>query len=184
MDYLFSEAGSQALDYAAVGRTLFAFDFDGLWPAAPAADLPPDLSQALHRLARQARVAVVSDRPRASLLPHLPGEVSFVVGRDGEPHLTDGPLSKREALQALQNHSRCRSILFVSDAHDEPVFDDAPPEWLTVHVGAQGGGAARYFVNDTNEVASLLNALLARLGGQATAQVAPQAAAGAVGNVK
>jgi trehalose-6-phosphatase len=168
MDYLFSESGSQALDYAAVGRTLFAFDFDGTLGDAQAG-LPPDIRKALHLLARQARVAVITDRARASLLPHLPSEISFVVGHDGDPALpegADGPRSKREALQALQVKSRCHSILFVGDdSSDEPVFEEAPDEWLTVHVGASAPSQARYFVNDSNEVASLLNALLARMSG-------------------
>jgi len=180
MDYLFSEAGSQALDYAVVGRTLFAFDFDGLWRGTPPPELPADLRRALRQLASQARVAVVSGQLRASLLTQLPGEIGYVVGRDGEPKLTDGPLSKREALAALQQHSRCHAVVVVSKAHAEPVFDDAPPDWLTVQVGPPGPSPARYFVNDANEVAALLNALLARLSDCPHAQVT----AGSTGNVK
>lgn len=168
MNYLFSEAGSQALDYAAVGRTLFAFDFDGTWRDTQP-ELPPDIRKALHLLARQARVAVITERDRASLLPHLPSEISYVVGHDGDPGLPDGgdaPRTKREALEALQASSRCRSILFVGDdSSDEPVFEAAPDEWLTVHVGASTPSQARYFVNDSNEVAALLNALLVRMRG-------------------
>lgn len=165
MDYLFSAAGSQALDYAAVGRTLFAFDFDGLSGRPP--DLPPDLHQALQRLAQRAGVAVISGHARASLLPRLPHAVRYVVGHDGAPGLPasgGGPRSKSEALQALQAQSRCHAILFVgNDRSDEPVFAAAPEDWLTVHVGAGAPSQARYFVNDTNEVAALLHALLARM---------------------
>lgn len=168
MDYLFSEAGSQALDYAAVGRTLFAFDFDGLLGEARS-ELPSDIRHALHLLARRARVAVITDHDRASLLPQLPSEISYVVGHDGDPQLpsgADSPRSKREALQALQARSRCHSILFVGDdLSDEPIFEEAPDDWLTVHVGASEPSQARYFVNDANEVAALLNALLARMSG-------------------
>ncbi|WP_374592945.1 hypothetical protein [Aquabacterium sp.] len=165
MDYLFSETGSQALDYAVVGRTLFAFDFDELWRAPPPPERAAELRHALRQLASQARVAVVSSQPRASLLAQLPDEIRYVVGRDGEPRLTDGPLSKREALAAVQQHSRCGAMVVVSKAHAEPLFDDAPSDWLTVQIGAPGPGPARYFVNDANEVTALLHALLARLGG-------------------
>lgn len=173
MDYLFSAAGSQALDYAAVGRTLFAFDFDGLSePSAStrAPKLPPELHTALHRLAQRARVAVISDHARAGLLAQLPPAVRYVVGHDGAPDLPDppgggaAPHAKAAALQALQTHSRCHALLFVGNARsDEPVFASAPPDWLTVHVGTGAPSQARYFVNDTNEVAALLHALLARM---------------------
>ncbi|MBI5333906.1 MAG: trehalose-phosphatase [Burkholderiales bacterium] len=259
MHYLFSEEGSRALDYAAVGRTLFAFDFDGTLAPIVArpeqAHLLPGIGDALSRLAQTAPVAVISGRDRAALLQRLPPALAYVVGNHGNeglpagdagegaasgpaaardicsgwlrqladehglPHALPGSLiedkgvslslhwrlagdaeaaearlraaaaalrpaprvidglfvlnvlppqaqTKREALQALMDHSRCSTAIFVGDdITDELVFEDAPEHWLTVHVGAGEPSHARYFVNDPQEVHSLLMAILARREG-------------------
>lgn len=91
MHYLFSEEGSRALDYAAVGRTLFAFDFDGTLAPIVArpeqAHLLPGVGEALSRLAETAPVAVISGRDRATLLQRLPPELAYVVGNHGNEGL-------------------------------------------------------------------------------------------------
>lgn len=256
MRYLFSETGSRALDYAAVGRTLFAFDFDGtLAPIVPTpeqARLLPGIRESLTALAGSAQVAVISGRDRPSLLSLLPDGLAYVVGNHGneglphpgfdaergraqaheicngwvqqleelhglpdtlpgmrledkalslslhyrhaadparaesrlretalqldpQPRVIDGLFvlnllppqaqTKREALEALLAHSRCSTAIFVGDdVTDELVFENAPPEWLTVHVGTGEPSHARWFVNDPQEVGSLLQAILARRG--------------------
>lgn len=263
MHYLFSEEGSRALDYAAVGRTLFAFDFDGT--LAPIVDRPdearllPGVGEALQRLSRTAPVAVISGRDRATLLQRLPAELAYVIGNHGNEGLPQdadagGPLAarevctgwlqqlsdehglprslpgslvedkgvslslhwrmaadpaaaerrlreaaaslrpeprvieglcvlnvlppqaqtKREALQSLMAHSRCSSAIFVGDdVTDELVFEAAPEHWLTVHVGAGERSHARYFVNDPQEVLSLLQAILARREAPPLRQASP-----------
>ncbi|MCH2242672.1 MAG: hypothetical protein MK041_12270, partial [Aquabacterium sp.] len=91
MHYLFSEEGSRALDYAAVGRTLFAFDFDGTLAPIVArpehAHLLPGVGEALSRLAETAPVAVISGRDRATLLQRLPPALAYVVGNHGNEGL-------------------------------------------------------------------------------------------------
>lgn len=164
MDYLFSEAGSRALDFAAIGPTLFAFDLDDLLgPDAP--PLPDETRSGLLELSRTAPVAVISARERARVVDRLPEGLSYVIGRDGEGLPGSAVASKPEAVQALLTHSRCRTAVFVgAGAGDETVFESAPPHWLTVHVGAGEPSCARWFVNDEQELASLLRAILARRG--------------------
>lgn len=166
MDYLFSEAGSQALDYAALGPTLFAFDLDELLaPGAP--PLPDETRRALQELSRLAPVAVISRRERSALVQRLPEGLAYLIGRNGQEGLEDLPAtpahSTRDALQAVLSHARCHKAVFVGTGPgDDPLFDSAPPHWLTVHVGAEPDGRARWFVNDEQELAALLRAILAR----------------------
>ncbi len=156
MDYLFCAQGSQALDFATLGRTLFAFDVDGWLDAAGAVP-------ALQQLAQHARVAAFSQRPHAALRAMLPEAVSLIT-----PTAASTPTDRSEALHTLLAHSRCHGLMFVGDAQrNQTLFEDAPHEWLTVQIGAappaRRAAAARYFVNDTHEAISLLRALLARV---------------------
>jgi trehalose 6-phosphate phosphatase len=43
------------------------------------------------------------------------------------------------------------------DVNDEPVFESAPPHWLTIRIGrGDGRSRARYFLDSPNEMAMLL----------------------------
>lgn len=74
----------------------------------------------------------------------------------------DAP-DKADALQTLLQRSGCDRALFAGDdINDEPVFQRAPPQWLTVRVGpAEGRTQARFSLRSPAEVALLL----ARLAG-------------------
>jgi trehalose 6-phosphate phosphatase len=50
------------------------------------------------------------------------------------------------------------------DVNDEPVFEAAPPDWLTVRVGRfERHSRARYFLDSPNEIAMLLERMLTLL---------------------
>jgi len=50
------------------------------------------------------------------------------------------------------------------DVNDEPVFASAPPDWLTVRVGRDAASQAHFFLDGPNEMAMLLDRILALLG--------------------
>ena len=62
---------------------------------------------------------------------------------------------------SLVRRSGAGSALYVGDdVNDEPVFQRAPPGWLTVRVGRpEGPTRARYGVRGPHEVAALLRRL-------------------------
>jgi len=70
---------------------------------------------------------------------------------------------KADALHALLQRSGCDSALFAGDdVNDEPVFQRAPPPWLTVRVGRAGARTqARFALRNPAEVAQLLARLAA-----------------------
>lgn len=74
----------------------------------------------------------------------------------------DAP-DKADALQSLLQRSGCDRALFAGDdVNDEPVFERAPPPWLTVRVGpAAGRTRARFSLRSPAEVAQLLSGLAA-----------------------
>lgn len=50
------------------------------------------------------------------------------------------------------------------DINDEPVFESAPPHWLTIRIGrGQRHSAARYFLDSPSEMAMLLERMLVLL---------------------
>ena len=72
---------------------------------------------------------------------------------------------KADGLERLIRRSGARSALFVGDdVNDEPVFERARPEWLTVKVGADGeASAARYRVDDIDGVGRMLAHIMSRI---------------------
>lgn len=76
----------------------------------------------------------------------------------------DAP-DKADAVLGLLARSGARTALFAGDdVNDEPVFTRAPADWLTVRVGGRDAATrARFVVNDPDEVASLLDRLIAGL---------------------
>ena len=50
------------------------------------------------------------------------------------------------------------------DVNDEPVFESAPPHWLTIRIGRdERHCAARFFLDSSSEMAMLLERMLALL---------------------
>lgn len=78
----------------------------------------------------------------------------------------DAP-DKADAVFALVQRSAASAALFVGDdLNDEPVFERAPPGWLTVHVGGpHQATSARFCVDGPPDVERLLDALLRGFAG-------------------
>ena len=72
---------------------------------------------------------------------------------------------KADAVHALVAQSQARCAVFAGDdINDEPVFASAPPHWLTIRIGrGERHSRARYFLDSPNEVAMLLERMLALL---------------------
>ena len=70
---------------------------------------------------------------------------------------------KADAVRRLQSRSGAAGVFYVGDdVNDEPVFAAASPQWLTVRVGRNDKASrARYFLDSVNEVASLLERIVA-----------------------
>ena len=126
------------------------------------------LSLALHyRLAR--------DRPGAlaliqSIVAGLPPELSVFAGKLVVNAVPAGAPDKARALQDLVACSGVDSAIFVGDdINDEPVFESAPPTWLTVRVGRDfPESRASYFLDSTSQMALLLDRILAGLPSNAS----------------
>lgn len=69
----------------------------------------------------------------------------------------DAP-DKAVAVHALVARCGAGCAVFAGDdVNDEPVFESAPPHWLTIRLGrGDGRSRARYFLDSTNEMAMLL----------------------------
>ena len=74
--------------------------------------------------------------------------------------------NKADAVSSLVARSGARSAVFAGDdLNDEPVFAAAAPEWLTIRIGrAETPSQARFYLESPDEVAVLLDRMLALLG--------------------
>jgi trehalose 6-phosphate phosphatase len=72
---------------------------------------------------------------------------------------------KADAVHALVADCQARCAVFAGDdINDEPVFASAPAHWLTIRIGrGERSSRARYFLDSPNEVAMLLERMLALL---------------------
>ena len=81
--------------------------------------------------------------------------------------LPPGASTKRDAIERMLAHDGLRRALFVGDDEtDEVAFVEAPPQWLTVRVAPFERTAARWRLDDQRDIAALIGALVARLGGR------------------
>jgi hypothetical protein len=72
--------------------------------------------------------------------------------------------TRRIRYLVLRSGAPC-AIFAGDDVNDEPVFAQAPPQWLTIRVGRGAPGCrARYFVNGTHEMAQALERMVSLLG--------------------
>jgi trehalose 6-phosphate phosphatase len=76
----------------------------------------------------------------------------------------DAP-DKSSAVHALVARCAAEGALYAGDdVNDEPVFEAAPADWLTVRVGrVERHSRARFFLDSPNEIAMLLERMLALL---------------------
>ena len=72
---------------------------------------------------------------------------------------------KAHAVHTLVARCQARCAVFAGDdVNDEPVFESAPPHWLTIHIGrGERSSRARFFLDSPNEVALLLERMIALL---------------------
>jgi trehalose 6-phosphate phosphatase len=120
-------------------------------------------SIALHyRLARDRQAALEAIE---RLLADLGSDVRVFGGKMVANVVPAGAADKADAMLDLAARAGVETALFVGDdLNDEPVFERAPPHWLTVRVGREGPPSqARYFVHSVKEVPLLLDRLLAAL---------------------
>jgi trehalose 6-phosphate phosphatase len=121
------------------------------------------LSIALHyRLARDRALAFALVQ---SIVSGLPSEIGIFAGKLVVNAVVSGAPDKAEALRDLVARSGVDAAIYVGDdVNDEPVFESAPPSWLTVRIGRElPESRARYYLDSTSEMAILLDRMLARL---------------------
>jgi trehalose 6-phosphate phosphatase len=73
---------------------------------------------------------------------------------------------KADAVNSLAMLAQREVAVFVGDdVNDEPVFERAPPSWMTIKVGrTDPSSAARFYLDSPNEVAMLLDRMIRLLG--------------------
>lgn len=75
----------------------------------------------------------------------------------------DAPDKYQAIRRLLLDEGRSHAIFIGDDLTDEVVFDQAPPDWLTVRVEYRDQSRARFFLNAQSEVATFIQALSAGL---------------------
>lgn len=82
------------------------------------------------------------------------------------PRHVPGPA---DALQRLLHQCGAEAVVYIgSDVNDEPVFERAPPHWLTVRIGRDDRHSrARCFLDSPAELGIALDAMVACLEGRA-----------------
>jgi len=122
------------------------------------------LSLALHyRLSRspeQARAAI------RQVLQPLEQRYRTFGGKMVENVVPLASADKSRAVHDLVRRSGAGCAIFIGDdVNDEPVFESAPGDWLTVRVGREDPTSrAAYFLDSTAEVALVLDRMLLHLG--------------------
>lgn len=118
------------------------------------------LSIALHyRLARDRHRAMAAI---SALVDGLGPELRIFGGKLVVNLMPTQAPDKAIAVMRLLQRCDATCALFVGDdINDEPVFAAAPPDWLTVRVGRDlPDSRARFFLDSTGEVASMLERML------------------------
>jgi trehalose 6-phosphate phosphatase len=120
-------------------------------------------SLSLHyRLSRQREraLALIGDvlAPPATAWHVFGGKMVVNIAPRGAP-------DKAGAVRTLVARCGADCAVFAGDdVNDEPVFESAPPHWLTIRIGrCERHSAARYFLDSPSEMAMLLERMLALL---------------------
>lgn len=122
------------------------------------------LSLALHyRLSRspeQARAAI------RQVLQPLEQRYRTFAGKMVENVVPTDAADKSRAVHQLVEQTGAGCAIFIGDdVNDEPVFESAPHDWLTIRVGREDPtSSAAYFLDSTAEVALVLDRMLLHLG--------------------
>lgn len=116
--------------------------------------LAPDPERARHRLEEILRVA-------SPALHVFGGKRVFNIVAAMAPDKADAV--HRMAMQA----QRDVAVFVGDDINDEPVFERAPPSWLTIKVGrADSPSRARFYLDNPKDMAMLLDRMIVLLGVQ------------------
>lgn len=110
----------------------------------------------LSHIRKQARALIEAVlAPYRSTLHIFPGKMVVNVTA------LDAP-DKGDAMRKLVARSGAHCALFAGDdINDEPVFEMAPPDWVTVRVGRGAmSSAARFYLEGTEEVALMLERIV------------------------
>lgn len=118
------------------------------------------LSIALHyRLAPNRALALAAiDRALAE-----DGQGLDVIGGKCVVNLTgSGAPDKGDAVMALVRRAGAGAALFVGDdLNDEPVFEKAPPDWMTVRIGREHAASrARFYLDVPSQLTAVLQSVL------------------------
>jgi trehalose 6-phosphate phosphatase len=99
------------------------------------------------------------------LLSKVPVPLHVFAGKMVVNATAAGAPDKAHAVRALLARSGASCAVFAGDdVNDEPVFESAPPTWLTVRVGRDDPKSrAQFFLDSPNEVALLLERMLVHL---------------------
>ena len=167
-------------------------------PVASAADLLDPMRERLQAEARALREAGVSvEDKRQSIALHyrlsrqpaqalalvsglaadLPAGLRAFGGKLVMNIVAEGAPDKAAAVAALLARCGAPAAIFLGDdVNDEPVFERAEPDWLTVKVGSDHPASlAMYYLEDLGEVAILLERMLALIVSDPRAPGSPPA---------
>ena len=122
------------------------------------------LSMAFHyRLAADALFALALIR---DVVAQAPQGLHVFDGKRVVNAVPAGAPDKAHAVHRLRGRCGADGVLFAGDdLNDEPVFAAAEPGWVTVRIGNDGArpSQARWFLDDTQQMAPLLDRLIALL---------------------
>ncbi len=95
----------------------------------------------------------------------LPGDLSTLGGKAVVNVLQRAAPDKADAVLRLLELSACESLLFAGDdVNDEPVFERARPDWLTVRIGSpEAISRAMYCLEEPAAMEQLLDVILQHL---------------------
>ena len=114
-------------------------------------------SVAMHyRRARDQRQALARIE---ALCSGLDPALRFIGGKFVVNAILEAAPDKADAVASLVECARCGTALFAGDdTNDEAVFERAPPNWLTIHVGHDDAvSRAAFYVENHEEIALLLD---------------------------
>lgn len=100
------------------------------------------------------------------LLTELPPQVLIEPGKQVVNVLVDSAPDKGDAMHRLMARYGCRSGFYAGDdTNDEPVFERAERDWVTVRVGPRlDHSHARYYLQEQAEMAQVLQQMVDALG--------------------
>ncbi len=161
--YIVGNHGAEGLpDASGPDRSLVSIWHQGLDHAAlQAAGISvEDKGHSLSLHYRLARDQIQARNVIAAAIAGLSPEPRVIGGKCVYNLLPQDAPDKFQAVRQLIQLAGCESAIFMGDdVTDDVVFEQAPPHWLTIRVGAQDRHQARFHLSLQSEVASFLQRL-------------------------